>query len=224
MLDRRTILPGGSGVLLAAMLWIAAPGSARAASADDGAAPRLVMPDLASVRPGETVRIQWTQAGSAVDELELQLSLDGGRHFTLRISPELDARAGEFLWRVPNLASAEARVRLRFQRDGREVEGDVSAPFRIEFSAAIAAERALVHEGTWWTGDLEVPGAGEALKPPAERLAALDLYAANALAPRAPAAPELPRARLAGESGTHAAADPAPPSDRAPSGFRPLRI
>src|SRR5215470_14742809 len=111
MLDRKTVPPAPALVLAA--LLIAAPGVARAAIAPGGArageAPRLVMPGVATVRAGETVRIAWTEAGRAVDELELQLSLDNGRRFTLRISPELDARTGEFLWRVPNLASAEAR-------------------------------------------------------------------------------------------------------------------
>jgi len=80
---------------------------------------------------GERLEIRWSVSETSVDELEILLSIDGGRSFPLRVSPELDARAGRYVWRVPKLSSADARMRLRYHRDGREIDGASSAPFTL---------------------------------------------------------------------------------------------
>ncbi len=57
---------------------------------------------------------------AAADEAELVLSLDGGRTFALRVSPEADSRedAGGFVFTVPNLPSPNAVLGLRAGRKG----------------------------------------------------------------------------------------------------------
>jgi hypothetical protein len=117
--------------------------------------PRLVLPAASEFRAGDTIEVRWDAVDPSLDELELLLSLDGGRHYTLRISPELDPDHAAFRWRVPNLASGEARLRLRFHRDGRECDGEASRPFRIAAEGA-DAELDQFHEGGWWSGEREV--------------------------------------------------------------------
>jgi hypothetical protein len=102
--------------------------------ADDG--PALELPSDLVLHAGERFEIRWSQSGPAIDELEILLSIDGGRRFALRVSPELDARSGRYLWRAPDLSSADARLRIRYHRGGREVDGAMSAPFTL-----IASER-----------------------------------------------------------------------------------
>jgi hypothetical protein len=102
--------------------------------ADDG--PALELPPDLVLHAGERFEIRWSGSGLSLDELEILLSIDGGRRFALRVSPELDARSGRYLWRAPDLSSANARLRIRFHRGGREIDGAMSAPFTL-----IARER-----------------------------------------------------------------------------------
>ena len=99
------------------------------------------------LRAGERLEIRWSVPATSVDELEILLSIDGGRRFPLRVSPELDARAGRYLWRVPNLSSAEARMRLRYHRDGREIDGAPSAPFTLIASQESGRPGSVALEG-----------------------------------------------------------------------------
>jgi hypothetical protein len=105
------------------------------------------------------VEIEWAPAGAGTEELELLLSLDGGRTWHLRVSPELPGESVRYRWRVPNLAAADARVRLRVRRDEREIELPAGDSFTIECDPTRPAERRLVSEGPWWDG---LEGAGEA--------------------------------------------------------------
>lgn len=121
--------------------------------------PRLPVPVLegpAVAVAGERRAIRWRTPGPEVEELELLLSLDDGRRFVLRVSPELHGAENHYEWQVPNLASAHARLRLRMRIAGREIESDIGEPFVIEADLGRPIERDLVHEGTWWTG----PGSG----------------------------------------------------------------
>jgi len=110
-------------VACAAAFVAAAVTHARAAGHD----PRLRLPAGASVRPGEIVTFRWEPSDSSISELEILLSVDGGRWYTERISPRLDPRTGAYSWRVPNLGVARMRFRIRFNRGGREIEGEPSA-------------------------------------------------------------------------------------------------
>jgi hypothetical protein len=91
-------------------------------AAEPESEPRLSIPGGQTIAPGRLVELQWTAADS-VRELEILLSRDGGRTYSVCISPELDPRARRFRWRVPDFGTSELRLRIRFNRRGREIEG-----------------------------------------------------------------------------------------------------
>ena len=75
-------------LLLGTALWSPA---ARAVARLDGIPPRVVA--------GSRLEIAWSGLEVGAREVELELSLAGGRW--MRISPELEAREGRYRWRVP---------------------------------------------------------------------------------------------------------------------------
>lgn len=109
-----------------AMLLLALPAGARAMP---GA---LTVPATATA--GAYVVLRWDRLPDSVREVEVELSLDGGRW--VRVSPERDATDGRFVWRVPEVASARARLRLRAGGDGFECELLASGEFRIDARVA----------------------------------------------------------------------------------------
>jgi hypothetical protein len=112
----------------------------------------------AEVRAGTTIEIEIGEAPRGVDEFELLLSVDDGRSWPVRASRELDAGERVVRWRVPNLPASAARLRVRYARDDREIEGPASAPFRIAGNDG-PQELRTFHEGNWWEG-LETEAAG----------------------------------------------------------------
>jgi hypothetical protein len=92
-------------------------------------APVLILPGDHVVRPGEWIELRWTRADE-ISEMEILLSRDGGRSYAVCISPQLDPRRFGFRWRVPE-TTGDQRMRIRFNRDGREIEGAPSAPLRV---------------------------------------------------------------------------------------------
>jgi hypothetical protein len=170
-----------------------------APAAADGA---RVLP-LASdrVRAGQVVEARWAGVPRDAQEAELLLSLDGGRHFAIRVSGEVDPRDGRVQFRVPNLPAESALLRLRYGNAAEEHLSAPGAPFRIEADASRPFERRQIHEGSWWTGvdpDAPAPRAANWTSDPP----ALDRAHAErtvALAPRDPLAPSsLPAGLAAG--------------------------
>jgi hypothetical protein len=104
------------------------------------------------VHAGQQIELEWRGLPREVEELEILLSVDDGRTFPIRVSPELEAREGRYLWRVPNLAAAAARLRVRANLDGEESEYEPTEPFAILARNDAALELDLVHEGIWWRG------------------------------------------------------------------------
>jgi hypothetical protein len=92
--------------------------------------PRLVLPGDRVVHAGQWIDLRWTPADS-VSELEILLSLDGGRHYSLCVSPPLDPKRGCFSWHVPAIEGRALKMRIRFNRGGREIEGAPTAPFFV---------------------------------------------------------------------------------------------
>jgi hypothetical protein len=81
--------------------------------------PTLISPQAGQVLyPGQIVRVEWKPSISytwpSYCELELWLSLDGGRSYTLPITPSLDPNARFFYWTVPNMPSNAAVLQIRF--------------------------------------------------------------------------------------------------------------
>ena len=87
----------------------------------------LIAPRAGTVLEGgsETV-IAWSAASlpDHIEEWEAFLSLDGGGYYAVRITPHLDAGTRTFTWRVPNVATARARILIRVgdERDERAIE------------------------------------------------------------------------------------------------------
>jgi len=135
-------------------------GVRRAVAADDWA--RLGVPDR--VTAGRTITIELARSAPRdVEEMEILLSLDDGRTFPVRVTREIAAGEHEIRWKVPALASAAARLRVRFGEAGRETWGPPSEPFTIVTDGE-PADLHLFHENGWWEGLDPAPadgGAGE---------------------------------------------------------------
>jgi len=81
--------------------------------------PTLISPKVGQVLyPGQIVRVEWKPSiqytWPSYCELELWLSLDGGRTYTLPITPSLDPNARFFYWNVPNTPTNSAVLQIRF--------------------------------------------------------------------------------------------------------------
>jgi hypothetical protein len=84
---------------------------------------KLISPVAGQVLfPGQQVRVEWKTLLPHVDyswcELELYLSVDGGRTFPFRITPQLDPRATFVYWNVPNMPTNSAVLDIRFGCEG----------------------------------------------------------------------------------------------------------
>lgn len=110
-----------------------------------GAAVRLNAPSDA-VRAGETFKVSWQNLPTDVREVELELSLDGGRW--VRLSPELHVLEGSWRWQVPDIAAENARLRLRCGGEHREEVATVSKAFRIVGGPTLKHRRDFL--GEWW--------------------------------------------------------------------------
>ena len=124
--------------------WCRAPecpgrGSARTVEPEDG--PRLRLAIDRPVHAGEHLSLHWEGASDDIDELEILLSVDGGRTYTECISPSLDPRTGKYEWTVPRLGGAVAFLRVRFYRDGHEFEGVSPSDYRHRFRPRAGAVR-----------------------------------------------------------------------------------
>jgi hypothetical protein len=106
--------------LAASVLWSFPAGIER--DAREGSEPRVTLGGDQAVRPGEVVELRWTRA-DRVTELEILLSEDGGRTYATCISPELEPSLCRFSWRVPAKVGEDLRLRIRYNRGGREIEG-----------------------------------------------------------------------------------------------------
>jgi len=108
--------------LLATIFAVAlsfAPQLGNTSSAAGTYSARLISPRVGQVLyPGQKIRVEWRSTLPNVDlgacEMEVWLSLDGGRTFTTWISPWLDPRAQYFDWTVPNTPTNAAVIDIRF--------------------------------------------------------------------------------------------------------------
>ena len=80
---------------------------------------RLISPRAGEVLvPGQVVRIQWTADFPDVDltmcEMEVLLSLDGGKTIYMRLIESRNPKIQYFDWTVPNAPTNEAVLDIRF--------------------------------------------------------------------------------------------------------------
>jgi hypothetical protein len=124
------------GLALAASLF-----ATTAAWAGVGAPPSPLAPLPTELRAGETVALRWAALPAGAEEFEILLSLDDGRSWRVRVTPELDAGNTQYLWRVPDLPAARARLRVRMGTPRAEIACEPSEPFRIVGDATGAEDR-----------------------------------------------------------------------------------
>jgi hypothetical protein len=102
------------------------------------------------LRGGDVVEVSWTGVPASADEVELLLSLDGGRRVAVRLTEELSSGDRSYLWRVPNLSGRQAALVLRMGIQGREIESAPSALFEIRPEPARPAVPVKWREGEVW--------------------------------------------------------------------------
>jgi hypothetical protein len=215
-------------------LAAAAVGGFAVATAVRAQTPRLLEPDPgARLEAGATVSVSWTAGLAArtdVEEMELVLSLDGGRSFPLRVTRTLSPEARSFSWRVPSLPTAHARLALRSGREGEEDSETIrmtSGEFAIDAALDAPLEETFRIRGEWRTrealessADSPDPGA---FRQPEERIR-------TRFGPDRPAEPPTSISPAPGRGGQHTrvslascAGEPGPsPPDSRPTSI-PLR-
>lgn len=187
----------------------------------------LPVPMLAaeSLVAGQRVELHWPTLGVAHQELEIVLSADDGRHYDIRLSPELDAGTTHYLWIVPNLGVTAARIRLRARIGGREVSGPAGHRFSIVANPVHPSERWSFHAGEWWEDPAGEPFMMPGLVTP-ERGPSLRTEHQQRVSPgpaRAPVMPLPALSRAARLSQLHETAHPKAPSGVAISRCLPQR-
>jgi hypothetical protein len=126
-----------------------------ASSAQAVASARLT----AGPRPGEALRagtatILRFDVDEEIEEMEVLLSLDGGRTFPLRVTREMSEGTHQLNWRVPNLPTTSARLALRVgTEDEGEVIRDVSPEFTILAAGTEPLEDVRPFRGEWRAGE-----------------------------------------------------------------------
>jgi hypothetical protein len=124
-----------------------------AVRADAAAAVRIVVPAGGErLVPGQLVEVRWERLPNDVDEMELLLELDGGAPYEVRLTPQLIGSSRSLAWEVPNLPAEVARLRLRWSRDGIEIEGEPSAVFTIVPNPALPIDGTHLDCGERWIG------------------------------------------------------------------------
>lgn len=102
---------------------------------------------------GSVVEVAWYPLPREAEEMELFLSLDGGKTFPLRLTPQLPPGLDAVRWLVPNLPTPAARLRLRVGIPGQgEVDAPPSDSFPIVAGACIPAEPVALFAGELWLG------------------------------------------------------------------------
>jgi hypothetical protein len=128
-----------------------------------GRGPEILLPPAAAgvIHPGEVIELRWRGVPRGAEEMELLLSLDGGRTYAVRVTPDLDTDRGAFSWRVPPFPSRQARLAMRINLAGREVFAGLSAPFRIAPDRRAAPWTMRAHGGDLWLGGPEGAAAAD---------------------------------------------------------------
>jgi len=106
---------------------------------------------------GSTAVIQWSGSVDRdrdIGEWEAFLSVDGGRYYSVRITPHLDISIHEFRWSVPNVSSRDARILLRFGNE--ETEQAIELPSTLRIEAVIRQSAATRSAGA--LGEAARPG------------------------------------------------------------------
>lgn len=97
---------------------------------------------------GSVVEVRWHGVARDVEEVELLLSLDGGRT-SVRLTEQLSSGSGSYFWTVPDLAARRASLILRMGIRGQEIESEPSERFDIGGGSGTTA-RVAFNGGELW--------------------------------------------------------------------------
>jgi hypothetical protein len=138
-------------LLVPVWLALASPAIALTAGADTAgadtaaAAPpvRLAAPRHGAIlQAGGLAVLAWEPLSAfdrlaRVQEWEAFLSLDGGAHYPIRITPHLDRDLRRVLWQVPRIPTRDARLLLRFGDEQKETVFELPERFAISGTASL---------------------------------------------------------------------------------------
>jgi hypothetical protein len=201
------------------------PSRDRPGPSPESSIPIPILETPGEVRAGDRVLVRWGRFGRDVEELELLLSIDAGRRYTIRISPELEGAENRYVWRVPNLGAHDARVRIRARLDGREVNGRPSASFTMVQDRGRPRERWLFDEGgSGVEREIEARGAwGLAAATPGAAFDSDESEPLSEAPPRSPVPEQALRYRPCPTSDALLVGAPSRPRARSPPRTCPLR-
>jgi hypothetical protein len=120
-------------------------------AASGGYSATLISPTVGQVvYPSQHVTIQWRDTLPSVRyftgcEMEVWLSLDGGRTFQMWITPILDPKTTHFDWIVPNTPTNAAVLDIRFGCDGWYPESFAPQPASTFVIAHSAGSPTALH-------------------------------------------------------------------------------
>lgn len=125
-----------STLALAAFVWLGS-------SAWAAPLARVSLPaDGMVLAAGSLAALEWEPLASyeleRFVEWEAFLSVDGGAHYPLRVTPHLDSDLRRILWQVPPIPTDDARLLLRFGDEREEVGVEVPLRFSISGPAALS--------------------------------------------------------------------------------------
>jgi hypothetical protein len=153
---------------------------------------------------GTVAEFAWNPGDfSRADEMELVLSLDGGRTFPLRVTDDLSLAMRRISWRVPALPAEHARVALRVgcdEEEGSERIVFVSDEFAIRIEGSAGLEELYRVRGEWRTrealdGPERSPFDAQLAGSPAEQLRPATAWAPASEPPRSVSLSLAPSAR-----------------------------
>jgi hypothetical protein len=115
------------------------------------------------LEPSAIVDVSWILDDSRLKatECELVLSLDGGATFPIRVTADLDPSTHRIAWRVPALATSQARLALRVGSDENPSEETLrllSPPFVIVAAPQAPLEELLPGRSEWRTREAASAG------------------------------------------------------------------
>lgn len=137
-----------------------APGGSRSSGAAGSlaAAVTVLAPQPgAELTAGTWVPLAWQASGLGADvcEWEAFLSVDGGRHFAVRLTPHLDRNLRRVWVRLPDLPVRDARLLFRFGDEAREIAVEPAVTFAIRRNGRAVAGPAGLRAGL---GEAARPG------------------------------------------------------------------
>ena len=181
-------------------------------AAESAHAVELVQPSARAVLRGgsfASLQIALPAVSPVAEEWEAFLSLDGGAHYDLRITPHLDLSIDGYTWLVPNVDASDARILIRTGDERHEMVQEIPACFSIrrDARAAVAVRVWIAREkpeparpgdqpvSFWTEGDRGGISAAPAVAlPTGHSWTAVASRAASALSVAGPSRSSLPTA------------------------------